>query len=91
MPTYESLKQALDEAVDKLVELRNQATEQRLRIRELKARVDHYDAARELPKEEDVHTEHCCLICGCKYGYGECAVMSKKQPQKYAHTSYHDW
>jgi len=38
---------------------------------------------REMLKEEDkdVHTEHCCVACGCKYGEKNCPVVlgDKKQ------------
>ena len=33
----------------------------------------------------DVHTEHCCVKCGCKYGEEErCSVVSGRKPQSYA-------
>lgn len=33
----------------------------------------------------DVHTEHCCAKCGCKYSDPECTVVTGKLPQSYAH------
>lgn len=35
------------------------------------------------PKEykKDVHTEHCCLTCGCKYGDSDCTVTTCLKPQ----------
>ena len=31
---------------------------------------------------KDVHTEHCCIVHGCKYGNGDdCTVMQKSHPQ----------
>jgi len=38
-----------------------------------------------LPKSmKDVHTEHCCIRHGCKYGKDdECTVMTKRAPQRY--------
>jgi len=36
-------------------------------------------------KEKDVHTEHCCIIHGCKYGFGgesnDCTVVNKTKKQ----------
>lgn len=32
---------------------------------------------------KDVHTEHCCIIHGCKYGDKECTVTTRTQPQSY--------
>jgi len=33
---------------------------------------------------KDVHTEHCCIVHGCKYGQDdECTVVQKRQPQSY--------
>lgn len=26
----------------------------------------------------DVHTEHCCAVCGCKYGRDDCPVFTRK-------------
>lgn len=40
---------------------------------------------KETKKEnKDVHTEHCCSICGCKYGDKGCSVMLGKK-QSYEH------
>jgi hypothetical protein len=37
----------------------------------------------------DVHTEHCCIAHGCKYGHDKCTVMTKKKPQSgYCETCY---
>ncbi len=33
----------------------------------------------------DVHTEHCCLTCGCKYGDKKCSVTTLKRKQSYSH------
>jgi hypothetical protein len=38
--------------------------------------------------EGDVHTEHCCLVHGCKYLYGAdderaCSVVNKSKKQAY--------
>ncbi len=33
--------------------------------------------------EKDVHTEHCCIIHGCKYGDDDCTVVSGEKPQSY--------
>lgn len=30
---------------------------------------------------KDVHTEHCCIVHGCKYGDDDCTVTSKRHPQ----------
>lgn len=33
---------------------------------------------------KDVHTEHCCVIHGCKYGdYEDCTVFQGWAPQSY--------
>jgi len=33
---------------------------------------------------KDVHTEHCCLLHGCKYGKDDtCTVVTKAAPQSY--------
>jgi len=31
----------------------------------------------------DVHTEHCCARCGCKYGDEDCTVVTGKLIQSY--------
>lgn len=33
--------------------------------------------------KRDVHTEHCCLIHGCKYAYEDCTVVSEEKVQSY--------
>lgn len=33
--------------------------------------------------KKDVHTEHCCLVHGCKYGDSDCTVVAKIAPQSY--------
>jgi hypothetical protein len=33
--------------------------------------------------KKDVHTEHCCILHGCKYGSDECTVVNKMQQQSY--------
>lgn len=32
---------------------------------------------------KDVHTEHCCIVHGCKYCDPNCTVTTKKQPQSF--------
>ncbi len=32
----------------------------------------------------DVHTEHCCVACGCKYDDDNCSVVTGKLKQSYA-------
>lgn len=34
--------------------------------------------------EKDVHTEHCCVIHGCKYGKDDCPVMNDVKRQSHA-------
>jgi hypothetical protein len=34
--------------------------------------------------EKDVHTEHCCVIHGCKYGSANCPVEAKTKNQSHA-------
>ena len=37
-----------------------------------------------MAKYIDVHTEHCCLVHGCKYGNAyKCTVMSCREKQSY--------
>jgi len=31
----------------------------------------------------DIHTEHCCIFHGCKYGNDNCTVTTKLAPQSY--------
>lgn len=33
--------------------------------------------------KHDVHTEHCCVNCGCKYGDADCTVKTKKLEQSF--------
>lgn len=33
---------------------------------------------------KDVHTEHCCILHGCKYGNKNCTVTTGKAQQSYA-------
>lgn len=66
------------------------------RIREAtdtyKAMITTYDTAEENKQEPDVHTEHCCKLCGCKYGddlkdddgYIGCSVVSGRKKQSYS-------
>lgn len=32
---------------------------------------------------KNVHTEHCCVIHGCKYGEEDCCVVTKRLPQSF--------
>lgn len=49
------------------------------------------DQEKKQSEYRDVHTEHCCINCGCKYGEDrpdsdgaiECTVVSGRQPQSY--------
>lgn len=41
--------------------------------------------------EMDVHTEHCCLTCGCKYGDKSCSVTTEEKIQSYTHKQLCDW
>lgn len=34
-------------------------------------------------REENVHKNHCCILHGCKYGDGNCPVVSGEIKQKY--------
>lgn len=36
--------------------------------------------------KKDVHTEHCCLTCGCKYGDDNCSVVTERKKQSYPHS-----
>lgn len=36
-----------------------------------------------MPARKDVHTEHCCVIHGCKYGDDGCTVYSGEKEQSY--------
>lgn len=31
----------------------------------------------------DVHTEHCCTTHGCRYGGGDCTIISGEKPQSF--------
>ena len=33
--------------------------------------------------DKDVHTEHCCIYHGCKYGHTDCTVTTRKKTQSY--------
>jgi hypothetical protein len=35
------------------------------------------------PEAKDVHTEHCCIKHGCKYGDNNCTVENRHKPQSY--------
>lgn len=35
------------------------------------------------PVELDVHTEHCCVVHGCKYGDDDCPVTTGRKPQSF--------
>lgn len=35
--------------------------------------------------ETDVHTEHCCYFCGCKYGNNDCTVKRGCLKQSFEH------
>jgi hypothetical protein len=37
-----------------------------------------------MTKLKDVHTEHCCIDHGCKYGDENCTVVTGKLPQSFA-------
>jgi len=40
--------------------------------------------AEELEFVKDVHTQHCCVLHGCKYGNGDlCTVEAKQAPQAF--------
>lgn len=56
-----------------------------LREEVVTVRLDVMSLAKEVPEtresERNVHTEHCCLVHGCKYGNDECPVATKKQRQ----------
>lgn len=41
-------------------------------------------------KITDVHTEHCCIIHGCKYGHPDCTVTTGRAPQSYSCESCED-
>lgn len=37
----------------------------------------------EMEENKDVHTEHCCVKHGCKYGHEDCTVYTKQKMQSY--------
>ena len=40
--------------------------------------------AMDLHYTKDVHTEHCCVIHGCKYGqHDTCSVVNERKPQSF--------
>lgn len=36
-----------------------------------------------------IHTRHCCLVCGCKYGEDDCPVVIGQKKGDF--TCKHDW
>jgi hypothetical protein len=44
---------------------------------------DEVTVFRQSGVEADVHTEHCCLIHGCKYGDPECSVTTGLKRQSF--------
>lgn len=68
---------AIREAIehrDKLVRLADEA------IREL---MQQHCASQPDDQEKDVHTEHCCVIHGCKYRDDDCPVETEKLIQSF--------
>ena len=43
------------------------------------------------PATTDVHTRHCCISCGCKYGDEGCTVTTKTYKQEYDCTGECTW
>ena len=45
------------------------------------------DATKDIPEtleeDRDVHTEHCCVMHGCKYGNRDCPVERRVKHQSY--------
>lgn len=41
------------------------------------------DAPEVKEEDKDVHTEHCCIIHGCKYDNNECPVENKVKKQSF--------
>lgn len=37
----------------------------------------------EIEENKDVHTEHCCIRHGCKYGHKDCTVATGEKEQSY--------
>lgn len=56
---------------------------------ELSIRIRATEKTKEIMREplleelRDVHTEHCCITHGCKYGDEDCTVATGKMPQSY--------
>jgi len=44
-------------------------------------KIDHEIKVREPGTPSDVHTEHCCVIHGCKYGHDTCTVVTGEHRQ----------
>ncbi len=55
--------------------------------REVTVKLDVMSLVKEVPEtpesERNVHTEHCCIVHGCKYSDDDCPVETKKQRQSY--------
>lgn len=49
----------------------------------MKATAVRDKAGPEPEAKKDVHTEHCCKNCGCKYGYDYCPVVKGIKNQSY--------
>ena len=47
--------------------------------------IDYHKAKND--KAKDVHTEHCCVFCGCKYGDEYCTVTMRMNTQSFPCTS----
>lgn len=45
--------------------------------------IDHKYCVPEKENDRDVHTEHCCLEHGCKYGDDDCPVETGRKRQSY--------
>jgi hypothetical protein len=48
----------------------------------------------ELAHRKDVHTEHCCSECGCKYNDHDCTVATGKKKPSFEHKNTsicYDW
>lgn len=42
-----------------------------------------FETEKEKESNKDVHTEHCCLEHGCKYGEDDCPVAAGRKVQSY--------
>lgn len=46
--------------------------------------LEHWAGSQVNKERKNAHTEHCCKICGCKYGDDDCPVAGGVAKQSYS-------